>query len=727
MKEIQKELIEQLVKQIKNSPGPAVRQLLCSCLANIFNQGDTLLLFETVNTCNDILCNEKSDKNDKSNDKRSHDLPTKLACTTFIGAMYEKLGRLMGPSYKEPVDYWLKSLKNSESQLRCEIYVSLRKIVVVMGASATSLHRDIFKVIKNSLTDRVLAVRASAARCLLEMIPHATFLYTTELENVFPLCFRALEGSNYEVRCEIAKVLGALVAVTQTTSPTANHLQPANSKPLKLATLDEVLNLLGTGFLGTRGTLGGFLKTSEIIKANFSVNKEVRVGVTHAYVNAFENLGIIWLERSLPAVFNHLLELLAKLKAPTTDMDAVYPRRCIFYILITLSKSLSEKAQIQSIKVLITILNKYRIQQQSENLSETIRELLNCILLVIGCIFEDLNTCSTSFLNENNSKPIEIISSLLVYPVASVRISASWCLRCIAVASPTQLTLLIDRCLEQLEKENESSPEVIHGYSFALSALIGASCQTPLGMPHSKSKLIFCVAEDLLRSASKCARLAQQRTQSGWQLIGSIMTLGTSLVRSLLPRLLLLWKNSFPRNSKELEWESNRGDQLTWQITLENRAGALAAMANFISSNRSLVTEDIVRRLLIPVESAILMLTTLSGRFKTVGEKVKATSVMVRLRLYETLLLLPANSYEGSYTQLLRLLVSEFTCAEIGAKHTTTSLLRNVCHPDNEIVLGSWIQETDHKLFEDQLEPNRKRNRDSFVSSASFFVGSNLH
>ena len=697
------------MKQIKNSPGPAVRQLLGSCLANIFNQGDTFLLLETVYTCNDILRDKHVDKNEKSNDKnaekRIYDLSTKLACTVCIGAMYEKLGRLMGPSYKEPVDYWLKTLKNSESQPRCEIYVSLRKIVVVMGSSATSLHRDIFKMIRsaNSLTDRLLAVRTNAARCLLEMIPHASFLYVTELENVFSLCFRGLEGSNYEVRCEIAKVLGALVAITQTSSPASNHLQSANSKPQKLATLDEVLSLLAAGFL--KGTLGGFLKT---------VNKEVRVGVTHAYVNAFENLGNIWLERNLPTVFNHLLELLVKLKTTSGDMDAVYPRRCIFYILITLSKSLSEKAQIQSIKVLITILNKYRIQQPNEN--EGSRELLNCVLLVIGCIFEDLNTCCTSFLNENNSKPIEIISSLLVYPVASVRISASWCLRCIAVASPSHLTLLIDRCLEQLEKGTESSAEVIHGYSFALSALIGASCQTPLGMPHSKSKLIFCVAEDLLRSASKCARLAQQRTQSGWQLIGSIMTLGTSLVRSLLPRLLLLWKNSFPRNSKELEWESNRGDQLTWQITLENRAGALAAMANFISNNRSLVTEDIVRRLLVPVESAILMLTTLSGRFKTVGAEVKAISMMVRLRLYETLLLLPANSYEGSYNQLLRLLVAEFTCAEVGAKHTATSLLRAVCHPDNEIVLGSWIQETDHRLFEDQLEPNRKRNRDPFVS-----------
>lgn len=638
--------------------------------------------------------------------------------------MYEKLGRLMGRSYQETVNHLLKSLKNAESQLRCEIYVTLRKIVIVISAAASNLHRDIFKAIKHGLTDRVLAVRTSAARCLLEMIQHAVFLYTTDLENVFSICFRCLEGSNYEVRCEIAKVLGALVSITQKPS-TLNTIQQQSTanRSIRLVTLDEVLNLLGSGFL--KGSLGGgFLKTGEMIKkGNFqSVNREVRVGITHAYVCVVNSLGVVWLERNLPTLFNHLIDLLTHLKA-TTHMDAVYSRRCIFYVLLTLSKSLSEKAQIQCIKVLITILNKFRLQQQNEQTTETVKEPLICILIVIGCIFEDLNTCSTSFLNENNSKVIEIISSLLIYPIPSVRITASWCLRCICFASPSQLTLLIDRCLEQLEKQTETSPEIIHGYSFALSSLIGVANQTPLGIPHSKSKLIFCVAEDLLRSASQNSRLSQQRTQSGWQLIGSIMTLGTSFVRNLLPRLMLIWKNSFPRSNKDLDSEKSRGDAFTWQITLENRTGALAAMASFITYNRSLVTDDLIRRLLIPIEAAVLMLINLSNLFKNFGPSVKASCTMVKLRLYEVLILLPADSYESSYTHLLRLLVSEFTLAE-NVANTTTSLLRNICHQDNEIILGSWIQETDHKLFEDQLEPNRKNHKE-FVSYS--YIPISLH
>ena len=54
------------------------------------------------------------------------------------------------------------------------------------------------------------------------------------------------------------------------------------------------------------------------------------------------------------------------------------------------------------------------------------------------------------------------------------------------------------------------------------------------------------------------------------------MTLGPPVVKQHLPRMLLLWRNAFPRSTKELDSEKARGDAFTWQVTLEGRAGALA-------------------------------------------------------------------------------------------------------------------------------------------------------
>ena len=58
--------------------------------------------------------------------------------------------------------------------------------------------------------------------------------------------------------------------------------------------------------------------------------------------------------------------------------------------------------------------------------------------------------------------------------------------------------------------------------------------------------------------------------------------------------------------------------------------------------------------------------------------------------------------YSGAYGSLLRELVAEFTLTDNPA-NTTTSLLRSMCYVDDSVILGSWLQETDHKAIEDQV------------------------
>lgn len=78
--------------------------------------------------------------------------------------------------------------------------------------------------------------------------------------------------------------------------------------------------------------------------------------------------------------------------------------------------------------------------------------------------------------------------SVLIHPSHAARLSASWCLGSIAVALPSQLTPLLDRCVERMEKL-KSSPEAVSGYSSALAALLGGVYQCPLGIPHAKGKV----------------------------------------------------------------------------------------------------------------------------------------------------------------------------------------------------------------------------------------------
>ena len=164
------------------------------------------------------------------------------------------------------------------------------------------------------------------------------------------------------------------------------------------------------------------------------------------------------------------------------------------------------------------------------------------------------------------------------------------------------------------------------------------------------------------------------------------MSLGSSVVRGLLPRCMLLWRNAFPRSSKELESEKARGDAFTWQVSLEARAGALASIHSFVTSCPDLVTEDITRRLGVPLEAALSLLPLLASAnspIKAYSGQLKAPTATVRLRLLEVISVLPASTLEASYAGLLRLLVSAFCLSDPTTSPTSCSLLTSLLHQDD--------------------------------------------
>uniref|UniRef100_A0A8D3D1A9 HEAT repeat-containing protein 5A n=1 Tax=Scophthalmus maximus TaxID=52904 RepID=A0A8D3D1A9_SCOMX len=665
VKEKQKKLVDQLTGLISSAPGPPTRKLLAKNLATLYSIGDTFTVFQTLDKCNDII---------KSKDDTPAYLPTKLAAVACVGAFYEKMGRMLGSSFPDTINNLLKALKSAESQGRSEILLSLQKVLSGLGGAAASCHRDIYKNARSLLTDRSMAVRCMVAKCLLELQNEAVFLWTTELENMATLCFKALEGSNYGVRVAVAKLLGTVMATALMPKQAAVMRQN-----VKRATLEEVLELMATGFL--RGG-SGFLKSGgEMLKGGASVSREVRVGVTQAYVVFVTTLGGQWLERNFATFLSHVLDLVSHPRATQTHVEAVYSRRCVSFMLrATLGGLLGEKAQIAAGK-----------------------EICQAISKQMRAVVRKNEQLETHFMF---SPPglVETVTSVLLHPSMAARLAAAWCLRCVAVALPYQLTPLLDRCAERINNL-KSSPEAVSGYSFAIAALLGGVHQCPLGIPHSKGKLVVSIAEDLLRTAAQNSRLSLQRTQAGWLLLGALMTLGPSLVRYHLPKMLLLWRNVFPRSQKELEAEKARGDAFTWQVTLEGRAGALCAMRSFVAHCPELLTEDVIRRLMTPIECAMTMMSHVPAIIKVHGAHLKASAAMVRLRLYDILALLPPKTYEGSFNALLRELVAEFTLTDNSA-NTTTSLLRSLCHYDDSVLMGSWLQETDHKSIEDQLQPN---------------------
>ncbi|KAM6462239.1 HEAT repeat-containing protein 5A isoform 2-T2 [Liasis olivaceus] len=701
LREKQNKLVEQLVSLLTSSPGPPARQLIAKNLAILYSAGDIFSVHQTIDKCNELIL---------SKDDSPSYLPTKLAAVVCLGYLYKKLGRILGNSFVNTVGNILRAMKNAESQGRYEIMLSLQNILKGLGAAAVPCHRDVYKAARTCLTDRSMAVRCAAAKCLLELQTEATFMWSTDLDSVVTLCFKSFEGSNYDVRMAVSKLLGYIlisgVTSKQATASARQHVR-------KISFM-EALELLGTGFL--RGS-SGFLRTGgDILKGTSSVSRDVRVGVTQAYVVFISTLGGEWLERNFSALLSHILELVSQShpKAIQTQMDSICCRRCISFILrATVGGLLGEKAQIATAKEICQAIWKLKkvMDAAVSNCNVETRvgtteiiasqHMLICALEELGNLIHGLGTTAAPVLQDSSTGVLDAVISIILHPCISVQLAAAWCLRCIAVALPCYLSPLLDSCIERLTAM-KSSPEAVTGYSFAIAALLGAVRQCPLGIPHGKGKVVMMVAEDLLRSASQNSRISVQRMQSGWLLIAALMTLGPAVVQHHLPRMLLLWKCAFPISPKDLETEKNRGDSFTWQVTLESRAGALCAIKSFILYCGGLLTDEVIQRLLPPVPYAVDLLTQLPSLSKMYGSALKLSSVTYRKRLYELLALLPPKTYEGSFSAVLKELVLDLTQLDNQAA-ASAAYFPPFSHHCELALFDPLLQETEHRFIEEQL------------------------
>lgn len=747
-------MVKQLMQQVQYGPGPPIRTLIGRNLATLFSVGDPFPLFNTVNQCNDTL--------------KARDDQAKLATIVVIGALYERLGRLVGRSYEETVTLLLKTLKNADPSMRFEIMLTFERIINGLGSAGAGVHREIFKVAKVNICDRSMSVRSAAAKCLIALIHQGNFMYTTELESNVALAFRALDGSNYEVRCSIAKYLAALLAATQesastTSTTTAMKTTSANaSANVKKVKVEDMLNYLAGGFL--RGNIG-FLKsnTTERLKGPTTVQREIRIGVTHSYVELAVLLGTTWIEQNLTLFINHVLELAANPRSSTTHVDAVYSRKCITFILRSVIGSrLGEKAQFAAAKELATIITRYTnpqllntsntsasssislnnndstginsssqpysISSNNNNLDlsstniEYIQHILICALHELSLLVQSLGTSTSLLLQDSCQGFLDTLFLVILNPSHSVRLSAAWCLRSITTALPSLMTPLIDRCLEKMivlaKQSNSYNTDAMSAYALALQALLGAVHRCPLGIPSQRAKKIFDFADDLLRTATvstsgpqtpATSRVILQRTQTAWHSLAACCTLGQQVMKKFVPRLLLLWRNVFPRSQAEFEKEKQRTDAFAWIHSFSQREGALCSMISFLnncsSGDDSLITDDLLKRMLNPIENAIIVLLHIPNIVKQFGGPLKAPTALFRLRLYELLVAIPIRFYEHHFKTLLRELVAEFTLTD-NSSNTTTSLLRSVCHDNDSILLGNWLQETDYQMIEEQLQPN---------------------
>ena len=217
----------------------------------------------------------------------------------------------------------------------------------------------------------------------------------------------------------------------------------------------------------------------------------------------FTEMGGLWVERNVRLIVTHVLELLSSSRATQTHVDAVYSRRCVSFVLrALLGRLLDESAQIEAAKELCNIITK-QMNLVNEEIHSSVesngsgmggipsidvistQHVLVCALQELGSLVRGLSTSSGSLISENI---LDHVLSVLLHPAPAAQLAATWCLRCVTAALPSQLTPMIDRCADKI-KLLHGSAEAVGGYAHAFAALVGGVYQCPLGIPNWKGKV----------------------------------------------------------------------------------------------------------------------------------------------------------------------------------------------------------------------------------------------
>ena len=220
-------------------------------------------------------------------------------------------------------------------------------------------------------------------------------------------------------------------------------------------------------------------------------------------------MGGVWLERNLRLILQHVLELLSNPKTISTHIDAVYSRKCVSFILrSSFSKLLGESAQLLAATQLCQQVIQYSSSAQasgedaggeggvSEKAAAARQHMIVCAILEVGSLVYTLNTASISLVvgdtgnlsKEKPSKLLETLGAILPRPSLATRLAAAWCLRCIGLALPSQMTVLIGYVMDQL-RGCMSHPDALVGHSYALAALLSTAKNSNLGVPFATTEV----------------------------------------------------------------------------------------------------------------------------------------------------------------------------------------------------------------------------------------------
>ncbi|CAG8053405.1 unnamed protein product [Penicillium nalgiovense] len=607
----QKNLKKELFKTL-NLPSPTITRVLRNnlgrCFGAILSKGDRGILFETITDLLAILNAGKSEA----------ELKAKFAAVHCLGEVFATAGDSAFMQSNVATLGALKLLKSATNHtgLRGVIYAVMRKIVVGIGVPIDEgTARDIWKQARNAaISDKSTFVQVNACRCLEQLVATTPFFDNThDFEHLKTLVWKVIDSPAAPVRHAVAAVLGrALINlhatnahITAAPKPKSKKSKRMSKKPgVGLEDEEEAEMSESSAPKKTDSRLYFLLPdllrqlSSQYLKSTTS--NRSRAGICICYKYVVRNLGDkIVEERYGQIATNLLVELLNHPTVTYNRFRVLMTRRFIKSILEdTIGQELlRENSQLNAAKWLINdILKDYPqvIQERREPSKYTLTSAVSALSSLISSL--------GSAFSVQGDGCRDALLQVLPHPSYTVQVHVAHCLRNFVLASPHQLLSCVTICMNSLNREigqlgtPRQSPRRCVGYANGLSAMLSTSRLQPLYGAVDVFARVFTQATDLLKTSSTSElRVASIQIQVAWILIGGLMPLGPSFVKTHLSQLMLLWKNALPKHlGKE-----NAAQPGTLEISFLThvRECALGSLLVFMEFNSKLITSDGAKRI----------------------------------------------------------------------------------------------------------------------------------
>ncbi|KGO68171.1 Armadillo-like helical [Penicillium italicum] len=697
----QKELKTKLFK-ILNLSSPTITRVLRNnlgrCFGAILSKGDRGILFETITDLLAILNAGKSEA----------ELKTKFAAAHCLGEVFATAGESAFMQSNVATSGALKLLKSASNHtgLRGVLFAVMRKIVVGIGVPIDEgTARDIWKQARNAaISDKSTFVQVNACRCLEQLVATTTFFDNThDFEHLKTLVWKVIDSPAAPVRHAVAAVLGrALINlhakdahITATPKPKSKKSKRMSKKPgVGLGDEDEAEMSESSAPKKPDSRLYFLLPdllrqlSSQYLKSTTS--NRSRAGICICYKFVVRNLGDKIVEELYSQIANNLLvELLNHPTVTYNRFRLLMTRRFIKSILEdTIGQELlRENSQLNATTWLINdILKDYPqvIQERREPSKYTLTSAVSALSSLISSLGSAFSVQADSCR--------DALLQVLPHPSYTVQVHVAHCLRNFVLASPHHLLSCVTICMNSLNREigqlgtPRQSPRRCVGYANGLSAMLSTSRLQPLYGAVDVFARVFTQATDLLKTSSTSElRVASIQIQVAWILIGGLMPLGPSFVKTHLSQLMLLWKNALPKHlGKENAAQPNTVET---SFLTHVRECALGSLLVFMEFNSKLITSDGAKRIAAMLQNTVEFLDNLpkSKAMEDLTQRLHPSmqlqdySTMVRRRVLQCFTKLvhvhpPSHGDIISQSSLLSLAISSFADPDAQYKQLESSI-----------------------------------------------------